>query len=156
MIIALFLLFLGLLLIFLEIFLPVGIFGIIGGLILVGAILIFALVASALWIALLFVALTVLLLIGLVKFTLWGIKKGRNIFLHQDQEGYFASTFPADAIGKKGIALSDLKPAGHIEVEGQRYQAISKGGYIHKGETVFVIGGEGSHLTVVEYLSEKL
>ena len=81
------------------------------------------------------------------------MKKGKfkGIFLNTAQNGYVASEFAKELIGKKGEAISDLKPAGHILVEGKRYQAVAKIGYIEMGSSIEVIGGEGAHLIVKVY-----
>ena len=47
-----------------------------------------------------------------------------------------------------GTAESDLKPSGHVMVEGKREQAVSQGTYIKKGEKIKVVGGEGARLIV--------
>ncbi|NGX55602.1 MAG: hypothetical protein KR126chlam2_01239 [Chlamydiae bacterium] len=141
----------GLLMIFFEFFLPGGILGVAGGVLIVVSIVLFAIHAESLWAILLFVIVALVLLGALVQFALWRIRTGRgpkSLYLHTDQEGYVASSFAKDFIGKEGDALSDLKPSGHILVEGKRLQAVAKIGYIHKGTKIVVIGGEGAHLVV--------
>jgi membrane-bound serine protease (ClpP class) len=51
-------------------------------------------------------------------------------------------------LGKEGKVIKDLKPAGLVEIEGESFQALSKGQYIKQGVKVVVIGGEGFHLIV--------
>ena len=143
------LLFIGLILIFLEFFLPGGIMAAIAGILLLASIVFFAIESS--FLATILYIVGIALVIGvLIKFTLWRLKKGKfkGIFLNSEQSGYVASEFSKELIGKKGEAVSDLKPAGHILVEGKRYQAVSKMGYIDKGSPIEVIGGEGAHLIV--------
>ncbi len=86
----------------------------------------------------------------LITFTLRYIKKGKTtgIYLNSAQEGYLASEFDKTLIGKSGEALTDLKPAGHILVEGKRYQAVSKTGYLDKGSKIEIVAGEGAHFIV--------
>lgn len=141
----------GLLMIFFEFFLPGGILGLAGGVLIVVSIVLFAIHAESMWAIILFVIVALVLLGALVQFALWRIRSGRgakSFYLNTDQEGYVASTFAEELIGKEGEALSDLKPAGHILVEGKRLQAVAKMGYIYKGTTIVVIGGEGAHLVV--------
>ncbi|MFZ0565557.1 MAG: NfeD family protein [Chlamydiales bacterium] len=140
----------GLLLIFLEFFLPGGVMGIAGGVFLVVSIVFFSIQTESAIALILYIVGIVLLLVFLIKFSLWRIRTGRakGIFLNTAQEGYVASQFAKELIGKKGKALSDLKPAGHILVEGKRYQAVSKSGYIVKESEIEVVGGEGAHLVV--------
>ena len=110
-----------------------------------------AIQAKSAWTAIVFAVVALGLLVCLARFALWRIKTGRGskgIYLSTDQEGYMASEFAKEYIGKSGEALSDLKPSGHILVEEKRIQAVSKMGYIHKGSKIEVIGGEGAHLIV--------
>lgn len=142
----------GLLLIFLEFFFPGGILGTIAGVLLIASIVFFALDSqSAMWTFLYTLGIAALVAL-LVKLTLSRIRKGKfkGVYQNDDQSGYFASSFDKELIGKRGEALSDLRPSGHILVEGKRYQAVLKSGYLEKGSPVEVIGGEGAHLIVKE------
>jgi membrane-bound serine protease (ClpP class) len=54
-------------------------------------------------------------------------------------EGY--TSFDAtrlDLVGKQGEALSDLRPAGHIMIEGKQFDAESDDGYISKGQQIII------------------
>ena len=147
--IAFLLLFVGLLLIFLELYLPGAVLGIFGGILVIASIVFFAVQSHTVLPVILFIALSIILVSGVIWLGLWRIKhKGKGIYLNTDQEGYLASTFEKEFIGKSGVAISDLGPSGHILVEGKRLQAVSKTGYIEKGAEVIVIGGEGAHLVV--------
>ncbi|MCH9625917.1 MAG: hypothetical protein S4CHLAM123_11020 [Chlamydiales bacterium] len=147
----------GLLLIFLEFFLPGGIMGIFGGLVLIVSVVFFGMESeSVLWTLL--YALGLIIIVGfLMRYALWRIRNGKakGIFLNTVQEGYVASAWDKELIGKRGEALSDLKPAGHILVEGKRYQAVAKMGYIIKGTAIEVIHGEGAHLVVKKIEDKK-
>jgi membrane-bound serine protease (ClpP class) len=142
---------LGLILIYLEFYLPGAIMGTAGGLILVGSIILFVVeYQSPLWSILYFIAVATSVAL-LIKYALWHIpraKKGRSIYSNSAQEGYQASDFDESAIGKTGIVLSDLKPGGYIQIEGKQHQAISESGYIPKGEEVVVLRGESESLIV--------
>ena len=93
-------------LIFLEFYLPGAVLGIAGGILVVFSIVYFAFHAShPLWV-LLFVLITLILLIALIRITLWRIRKakpGHSIYLHKDQEGYVASSFQKELIGKRAL-----------------------------------------------------
>lgn len=148
----------GLLLIFSEFFLPGGIMGIAGGVLLVLSIVFFAIQSDSLVAVIIFTVVSIVLFGVLVKFALWRIKRGKGgkgLYLDTAQEGYVASKFDGTLIGKRGSALSDLKPAGHVLIEGRRYQAVSKLGYVLKGTSVEVIGGEGAHIIVKPISEEK-
>ena len=85
------------------------------------------------------------------KIALWQIRrsKEKGHFYHgNDQEGYVAASFDQSLIGKEGVVSTELKPAGHILVDGQLYQALSETGFIGKGDHVHVVGGKGAHLIV--------
>lgn len=142
---------LGLLLILIEFYLPGAIMGIAGGILIVTSIVLFAMqAASPIWIILYIIGVTIAI-IFLVKFALWRIrtaKPGRSIYLESDQTGYQASTYDASVVGKTGVVVTDLKPGGHILVDGKRLQAISQSGYLVKGTTVTILGGQEESLIV--------
>jgi len=75
----------------------------------------------------------------------------KNITLHDTQEatqGYKSSTFAPELIGQKGTAYTVLRPSGKIIVEGVMFDAYTRGDYIEKGQTVEVIATEGTSLRV--------
>lgn len=148
----------GLLLIYCEFYLPGGILGTLGVMVVIGSIVIFALQYPSPLLIFLYTIGTVILMVLLFKYALWRIKNappGTSIYSENDQEGYIASTFDENAIGKIGVVESDLRPGGHIVVEGRKQLAISQSGYITKGEEVIVIAGQGESLTVKHYKKEK-
>ena len=53
-------------------------------------------------------------------------------------------------VGEVGRALSDLRPAGRVEVGGEIVEACSEGGFIGKDEPIIVIGTDGYRLRVKE------
>lgn len=145
------LLLLGLLLIFLEFYVPGAIMGIAGGLMVFTSIIFFAMQSESSIAIALFIIGAAICLVFLVKFALWRIrtaKPGFSIYSADDQEGYVASHFDSTAIGKTGIVDTDLKPGGHIIVDGKRMQALSQSGYLTKGTEVIVIGGQEESLIV--------
>ncbi len=145
----------GLFLIFLEFFLPGAIMAAGGGLLLLsslflvylhGGVELFLIYLVSLGISLYFV----------IRLAIWAVRKtGKKgtVYLNADQEGFQASLFPKELIGKSGVAATDLKPSGHIWVEERAIQALSKDGYIEKGASIQVLGGQGSHL-IVKSISE--
>lgn len=151
MIVAGLLLFAGLLMVFLEFYLPGGVMGVIGGGLLIGAVVVFAMYSPHPFLSLGFGIVVCVLFVFLVKFALSRIRHSRpesSIYLSTDQEGTKASSFDQEMVGKVGEALTALRPAGHIVVDDTRYQAVSRMGYIQKGEKIEVIGGDGAHLIV--------
>lgn len=65
-------------------------------------------------------------------------------------EGYNSAMFqiPANFIGKIGIAQSDLRPSGKIEIDGEWYDGQSDGEYILKGEVVKVVSVMNNYFIV--------
>lgn len=141
----------GLLLIFIEFYLPGAVMGIAGGILVAASVFLYAAQAEAAWAAILYLILVVAALVGLVKFAMWKIRTAKpdySIYSASNQEGFVASAYNEKAIGKQGIVLSDLKPGGYILIEGVQYQALSESGYIVKGALVQVIGGQEESLIV--------
>lgn len=139
---------LGLLLIYFEFFVPGGILGVLGGLLMLLGIALFIWEQTHLYWIVIYVIALVILLIFTIRFALWKIKQKPSMYASDDQSGYLASSFDKELIGKSGKALSNLKPSGHIEVEGERYQAVSESSYIKKGESITIVGGEGARYRV--------
>ena len=94
-------------------------------------------------------ALFLIAFLGIVlRLAIWRVRSSSSICLKTDQEGYCASTYPKELIGKTGYAANDLHPSGHIVVEEQTFQALADQGYIEKGSLILITGGQGSHLIV--------
>ena len=137
---------LGLILIYLEFFVPGGILGVLGGCAFLIANFLFVFEAGAVWYSVLFAVVMVVLLIATIRLALWKIKKKPAMFAQEEQSGYMASSYDKEVVGLTGEALTDLKPSGHIMINGKRHQAVSESAYIKKGESVKIIGGEGARL----------
>ena len=143
----------GLLLIVLEFFLPGGIMGVAGGVVFILGLVAFALNSPSIILTLVVFAVAIALLILVIRLTLKRIQRSKSeasIYLKGDQEGYKASAFEKEMIGREGVVKADLKPAGHVLIEGKLYQVLSRGGYLVQGTPVVVIGGQGAHLIVKE------
>jgi len=147
----------GLILIYIEFFIPGGIMGLIGGLLLVGSVVVILISDLGSLPLIFFIAVVFAALISVIKLALWQVRKtGKKgtVFLESDQEGFTASFYDKNLIGSLGKAESDLRPSGYVSIEGQSYQAISKGSFISKGSDIQVLGGEGSRLIVKEITKE--
>ena len=151
MIIAIGLGLIGLLLIYFEFFLPGGILGAIGGIAILISIFLFALENIPIYWMFLYILILVLLIIFTIRLALWILKNKPSIYANNDQSGYVASEYDKKLIGMVAKTLTDLKPAGSIEVEGCQYQAVSESIYIKKGEKVKIISGEGFRYKVRLY-----
>lgn len=145
------LVFLGLILILVEFYIPGGIIGILGGISILAGIILFASETTSAIALLLFIVGTALGVGFMIRFAIWRIKHAKpqySIYSNADQEGYVASTYDKNVIGKTGIVSADLKPGGFIVVEGKQHPAISLSGYIQKGEHVLIVGGQEQSLMV--------
>lgn len=150
----------GLIMIFLEFYLPGAILGTIGGILLVVSILLAA-DGENIFFTILYSIFVAASVVGVIKYALWQIPRGRHkdsIYSSDAQVGYYASSYDLEAIGKEGVVLSDLKPGGFIEVNGKQLPAISESGYVVKGEKVKVVRGEGDSLIVtkIHHTSKKV
>jgi len=77
---------------------------------------------------------------------------GSWMFLYHREErerGYQSATEGLEQLaGKRGITHSTLRPAGIAEIEGQRVDVVSEGGYVYPNTTVRVIKVEGRRVVV--------
>lgn len=151
MTLAFILLFLGLLLIYIEFYTPGGALAVAGALALIGAIVAFFRTSPSQLYSFLFLLLTFVLLGSVIWLALYRIRRSSSkntFYLGSDQEGYVGAHFDTTLIGKKGVTVSDLGPSGYVVVDGVKYQATANGLYLDKGVKVEVIGGEGAHLII--------
>lgn len=158
---------LGIILILVEIFVIPG-FGVTGvlGIIFVTAGLILSLVnndwfdfdrvpTSQLGIAALTVFLSLVFSIGLIAFI--SIKIGtkgmfKSFALDATQEvdkGFVGveSTLK-DYVGKTGVAMTDLRPSGKVQLEGDVFDAVAESGYIESGTNIRVTNSSSAQLYV--------
>lgn len=94
---------------------------------------------------------------GLGLFLLWrygrrhGLWRGLILGARQsEEEGYVAPNDLQKYRGRSGRSLTVLRPAGAIEVEGERVDAVSEGGFIPAGRPVSVVRVEGTRVVVRE------
>ena len=50
--------------------------------------------------------------------------------------------------GMEGVAVTSLRPAGQIEIDGARLNAATDGTFIERGTPVLVTGMEGDHYVI--------
>lgn len=65
-------------------------------------------------------------------------------------QGYTSSFIPPSMVGKKGTAYSILRPSGKVMIDGNVYDAFTRGDYIAEGTGIEVISDEGTSLKVKE------
>ena len=102
----------------------------------------------------LFMTLGVLLVIGLAVFLSYrSAMRGRlsksDLILKDTQEAAVPVTDALRSwIGKEAVVATPLRPAGFVDVGGQRLSAASSGDFLEKGVRVQITGAEGDHLVV--------
>lgn len=96
------------------------------------------------------IILTAIVVIILVKLG-YRSKIFNNIILsnklHKDK-GYIPSEDMEHLLGEEGRALSELRPAGFIEIGNNKYDALSDGGFITRNDKIKVVKVEGSKIFV--------
>jgi membrane-bound serine protease (ClpP class) len=73
---------------------------------------------------------------------------GRALVLEDAETGFLSAPSASDLVGQTGEALTDLRPAGKIIIDGVRHEATSEREFIARGTKVVVIGKDGPELVV--------
>ncbi len=63
-------------------------------------------------------------------------------------EGYTSSFIKESMIGKKGVAHTVLRPSGRVMIDGEVFDAYTRGDYIDKDQKIIVTSEEGTSLKV--------
>ena len=144
---------LGIVLLTLEVVVPGGVLGVIGGLLMLGGCVLAFYefgtggggVATAIALGCLGVGLYVEFRI------LPRTRFGKKLFLSRSVDAK-SQPLPAEAavVGKTAEALTTMAPSGYVAIEGRRYEAVSQSGLIAKGATVRVVGMDNFHLIVTQ------
>lgn len=90
-----------------------------------------------------------LLFVGGVRLT--NTKAFKRIALEDTQDsasGYSANARTISLIGKSGVAHTILRPSGKVLIDGEIYDATTRGNHIDKGEHVEVINDESNTIKV--------
>ncbi len=76
----------------------------------------------------------------------------RLVLSHEEspQAGYRAPADFSYLVGKTGVALSPLRPAGTAQIDGGRYDVVSEGGFVAAKSSVEVVHVEGTRVVVRE------
>ncbi len=67
---------------------------------------------------------------------------GEDLEQSTDHVEWRQETTPVTLLGRQGIALSDLRPGGIANIDGQRVDVVSEGDYIRSGEAIEVVADE--------------
>ena len=142
----------GLLALLLEVFMPgFGVSGIIGIILLVWGVVLFNVDAEvtikSLVIGLLIsIAVFFLLFKWLSSMNFW--QRLTLAKRQQNEDGYSASKNMTAYKEKEGIALTPLRPAGVVEIEGERLDVVSEGSFITPGAKIKVVHVDGMRVVV--------
>ena len=142
----------GFILIGMEIFIPGGILGIVGGIAWLFAAGIGFRNFPDPWN---FISGISLLLCGILTFVIW-IKyfpkssMGKTLSLQEDGRDFKSHNVDNLAIGTPGEALSSLRPSGFATIDGQRVDVVTDGEWIGAGEPIKVSSTSGGHISVVK------
>lgn len=145
---------LGIILLFLEIFIPGGILGLLG----VGSILLAIVLTADTLVEGLIYTLAALLLVGALVYVSYRSKATRSLWYkmslsirQENKAGYVGPQASYEEyVGEQGRAISNLRPAGAVELNGDRVDAVTEGGYIQAGASITVIKVEGTRIIVRE------
>ena len=66
----------------------------------------------------------------------------------ESKKGYTSSFLKEPMLGKTGIAHTVLRPSGKVMIEGQVYDAFTRGEFIDKGKNIEVVGEDTTSLRV--------
>lgn len=91
--------------------------------------------------------------VALVVFALWQIlrhlpndSRGRNLLLQAStsrEQGYVASLRRDELVGREGVAVTDLRPAGVARVGEERLDVVAERGFVPAGTPIRVLRAEG-------------
>jgi membrane-bound serine protease (ClpP class) len=58
-------------------------------------------------------------------------------------EGYVSAAIRSDLLGREALAVTDLRPAGTVEIDDERVDVVTEGDYIKAGTPVRFVRAEG-------------
>jgi len=147
----------------LEFFVPSG--GLVGltgiGSIIGGIVLIYRNYGNRLGLIFLIAALVLTPVLIVVYFKYFpGSFIGKRLILFKDQkreDGFVAHSVSAyrDLIGKTGLSITPLRPAGTVMIDNKRYSVVTSGEYIEKNKQIEVLTVNGSRVVVRKRENDK-
>lgn len=75
-------------------------------------------------------------------------KVGRSMVLETATTARVGDPRLAELVGKEGVALTPLRPAGTVEVDGRPVDVVTDGEYVERGSRVRVVVVRGSRVQV--------
>ncbi|WOO42469.1 NfeD family protein [Rubellicoccus peritrichatus] len=92
---------------------------------------------------------------------LWRFLKGSGLYRHVVSEGHSGEVDPVSVaggksqagatlpdLGTKGVAITNLRPTGMVEIDGYRFEATATAGQIDQGSKIVVVGRASFSLKV--------
>ncbi|MDH5365667.1 MAG: nodulation protein NfeD [Cyclobacteriaceae bacterium] len=96
-----------------------------------------------------FVGSFVIMFFGGVRFTKSKTFQRLALANTQDrEEGYTTGFGNKNMTNKEGIAFTILRPSGKVTIDGDIYDAYTRGEFVEKGEKIIVVSEEGTSLKV--------
>ncbi|WP_411953477.1 NfeD family protein [Alkalibacillus sp. S2W] len=148
------LLLIGLTCIVIEIFVPSGIFGAIGGVSILGALLVSGADIGQMAISL---SIAILLAIFVAVFLFKKLDTNRGVFRHivlkdqtSSEKGYLSNQTRNDLIDEEGTALTFLRPSGTAIFGDERLDVVTEGQFIDRNKPIKIVKVEGSRIVVRE------
>lgn len=140
----------GLLLVIAEIFLPGGILGLVGAGCLVAAAVMsfqeFGPAGGAMF-TMAEIAVGALVILQAVRW-IPNTRLGKGLVLGAAVEGSAPSKDNEDLLGREGVAITQLRPAGAASIDGRRHDVVTEGSLIEAGTPLKVIAVEGMRVVV--------
>jgi membrane-bound serine protease (ClpP class) len=134
---------------YLEFFVPGGVLALCFAVLGLLSVCLFFWQTETLWMGGVYLFLLLSASVGLCFLAIKIVKRSQNAFcLHKDQEGFTSPSVEEDLVGKVGSVATELKPAGHVRIEGKIYQACSQKDFLEKDSLIEVVSIERSHLIV--------
>ncbi|WP_318615076.1 nodulation protein NfeD [Sporosarcina sp. YIM B06819] len=137
-----------------EIFLPHGIAGAIGSLAIIGSIIMAG--GNPMYMAisvLIAIAIAVTGMVIIMKFFGKKLHLLNKVVLMDSTDtelGYVSNVNRVELLGRIAKTSTPLRPAGTIELDGERIDVVSEGSYIERGKSVSIVKVEGSRIVVRE------
>jgi len=150
---SLFLYLLGLVLVCLEVFVPGGILGTIGFLLIVGSIWIAFVRLGRVGGSYFLIGSLALAMLSVYAVMRFGTKTrlSRKLFLQSTEEGYKSTSENLEHLkGKTGISITTLRPSGKALINGRKVNVVTEGVFIAEGRKIKVVLVEGNRVVVRE------
>lgn len=149
----------GLVLICLEVFVPGGILGTIGFLLIVGSIWIAFVQLGSVAGSYFLVGGLVVAMVSLYIVMRFGTKTRlfRKLFLQATERGFRATSENLEDLkGRTGISLTTLRPSGKALIEGRKVNVVTEGVFLPKDCKIKVVMLEGNRVVVRKIDEENL